>query len=146
VISLEQIRRGKMYIPDNNWDDLNTFCYDLVEQLEAMPEEIFFACKKEAIALCYIILNMQDKPINKEKKLPVINTYPYEAYINFREGYNLLRLKDVMDAFGEFILKKDIARWKDDREKIKFEIDLKKYFIDSIRLSKQVSSRNKIIS
>jgi len=51
-----------MYIPNKDWDALNSLCCDLVEQLEAMPEDIFFACKKEAISLCHTIINAQDKP------------------------------------------------------------------------------------
>lgn len=51
-----------MYIPDKKWDNLNIVCCDLAEQLEAMPQDIFFACKEEAISLCHAIMNMQDKP------------------------------------------------------------------------------------
>ncbi len=51
-----------MYIPDEEWDELNIFCCDLLEQLEAMPDDIFFTCKKEVIALCHVIINTQDRP------------------------------------------------------------------------------------
>ena len=52
-----------MYIPDDQWDDLTIFCSDLLEKLEALPPDIFFACKDEAIVMCYEILNLQDRPI-----------------------------------------------------------------------------------
>jgi hypothetical protein len=49
-----------MYIHDEEWDDLNNICCDLVEKLEAMPEDIFFPGKNEAIGVCYAIINQVD--------------------------------------------------------------------------------------
>lgn len=56
-----------MYIPDKKWDEFNAECIKVIEDIEAIPENLLMPFKEQILAILYDIVHMQDLPLPKQE-------------------------------------------------------------------------------
>lgn len=67
---------------------------------------------------------------------------PLKEYEAFRKKYeNGERFTDLLIALYEFVFQSDKVKWKNENDKIKFEILYKKYLTKCIKASKNISKK-----
>lgn len=60
-----------------------------------------------------------------------------EMLNEFMEKYDQPKYEKIMDAYYEFVYQCDMAEWKDVKERLKFEIQLKNCITEYVRYCKK---------